>query len=290
MFLTFIGCFSSWHTEVEICDYLELAGHKVDRFHFSSLDLEKFKDRAGRYDMVITSLPQVFPPDFWREVSKSGPSLIAWYFDWIKNYHGRDKDYLLRLKEFDLILSTDGFENNVYQGLNRQWLPHACDPKVYFPVEGKQFYDAGFIGHVYSPYRKKLIEGLIKKYNFASMGLNDNCWGPVYALSCSQVKIMVGDNMRNDIPGYWSDRLYLSLACGAFLLYPRVGGIERYFTDGEHLVLYDSVDDLYKKIDYWLPREDERRRIALDGSAHARLNHSWQIRVKEFDAICDWAL
>ena len=290
MFLAFIGCFSKWHTETEITDYLELAGHKVDRFHFSSLDLEKFKNRAGRYDMVITSLPQVFPPDFWREVSKSGPSLIAWYFDWIKNYHGRDKDYLLRLKEFDLILSTDGFENDIYQGLNRHWLPHACDPKVYFPVDGSQFYDAGFIGHIYSPYRKRLIESLIKKYNFASMGLNDNCWGPNYSLSCSQVKIMVGDNMRNDIGGYWSDRLYLSLACGAFLLYPRVEGIERFFTDGEHLVLYDSVDDLYQKIDYWLPREDERRRIALDGSAHARLNHSWQIRVKEFDAICDWAL
>ena len=288
--ISFIGCFNKFHTETEIATYLELAGHKVNRYHFSSLDLEKFIIRVSRCDLVITSLPQCFPPEFWRRVKSAGPSIIAWYFDWIKNYHGRDKDYLPRLKEFDLILSTDGFENPIYEGLNRFWLPHACDPRVYHPVEGRPLNDLGFIGHIYDNRRRTMIRNLIKKYDFRMYGLFDDCWGPKYSKACNNVKIMVGDNMRNDIPGYWSDRLYLSLASGAFLLYPRVEGIERYFTDGEHLVYYDNEKDLHEKIDYFLPREDERKRIALDGSAHARLIHSWQIRVKEFDAICDLAL
>lgn len=281
MFLAFIGCFSKWHTETEIADYLELAGHKVDRYHFQNLDVEKFKNRAGRYDVVITSLPQLFPPDFWREVSKSGPSLIAWYFDWIKNYHGRQQAYINCLQDFDLILSTDGFENDIYNGLNRKWLPHACDPRIYHPVEAEPLNALGFIGHIYTPYRRGIITGLDKKYDLRVYGMDDKSWGPAYSVACNSVKIMVGFNHRDDIPGYWSDRVYLSLASGAFLLYPRVEGLERYFEDKKHLVFYDSEPDLHRKIDYWLPRESDRKRIALDGSAHTRLNHSWEVRVRE---------
>ena len=278
---------NDWHTETEIAVYLELAGHRVDRYQHDFLDIDKFVNRASRYDIVITSLPQNFPPDFWRQVREAGPKIIAWYFDWIAAYQGREQQYLKRLVDFDLVLSTDGYDPGIYRGVNRFWLPHACDPRVYLPYEEKPRYDVGFIGHVYTPYRSNLIRGLRAKYRFHIAGENNEVWGPNYRRACAQVRVMVGDNHRNDIAGYWSDRVYLSLACGAFLLYPRVEGLERHFTDGKHLVFYDSEQDLHEKIDHYLPLEDERKRIALDGSAHTRLNHSWEVRVREFEAICD---
>lgn len=283
MRIAHIGCHQPHHTESEICDYLELAGYEVDRFQFDHLDTGKFIRRAAGFDLVITSLPQTFPPDFWRVVKREGPRLCAWYFDWIANWGGREQQYLPRLREFDLIISTDGFENAIYDGLPRFWLPHAADPRTYFPVTipGHQA-SAGFIGHMYLPRRREMIRALMKRYDFAQMGLNNECWGPRYAEACASVKIMLGDNFRNDHAGYWSDRLYLSLACGSFLLYPRVPGLSMFFEDGKHLVMYDSGDDLVEKIDHYLVNPHERMRIATAGTARVHERHTWAKRVNEF--------
>jgi len=143
----------------------------------------------------------------------------------------------------------------------------------------------GMIGHTYTPFRKKLLDGLNRKYDFQQFGDRDEAWGPRYSEICNSVKIIVGDNCRNDIPGYWSDRLYLSLGSGAFLLYPRVPGLENYFKDGEHLVLWDNEVDLHNKIDKYLALPEERERISKAGEREARKNHTVEVRIKEFEAI-----
>lgn len=280
MLIGFASCFSNWHTETEIADYLEKAGHEVRRYHYGSIDYEKFLRQ--RFDLVITSLPQLFPPGFWERVECPK---IAWYFDWIQNFAARESQYTKALQPFDLTISTDGWID-MYEryGLERRWLPHACDTRTYHPVQSRRLADVGFIGHVYMPFRKALLDSL-HKYDFRHFGNREECWGPKYSEVCNGVKVMVGDNVRNDIPGYWSDRLYLSLGCGAFLMYPRVPGIEEFFVDGEHLVLWDNIDDLHDKIDYYLARPDERERIARAGAEEVAKNHNWQVRIDEFFQI-----
>lgn len=278
--IAFIGCFSAFHTEVEIADYLELAGHKVDRYHAPCLNNETFVSKSEQYDIVITSLPQTFPVEFWRSIKTKK---IAWYFDWIKGWSTRERDYLPRLREFDLIFSTDGFDNDIYNGLPRYWLPHACDPRVYKPSEPQNGADCLFCGHVYTPYRKRLLKGLRETFNFAWVGGNEECWGPQYSRAVNSAKIVVGDNCRNDIAGYWSDRTYLTLACGGFYLSPNVPGLERYFEDGKHLVMYRDEKDLHDKIRYFLANPIEREQIARQGAEHVAKNHSWSTRVKEFE-------
>lgn len=280
MLIGYLSFFSDNHTEVEIADYLEFAGHEVHRYHYTQVDQKKFLEKD--FDLVITALPQAFPVSFWNSIKCPK---IAWYFDWIQGWEQREKQYLPIVKHFDLILSTDGFENRIYNGMNRHWLPHAVDTRVYKPCEGTPKYEVGFIGHCYTPYRKRLLKNLDRSFNFKWMGNSEECWGPKYAEACASVKIMVGDNCRNDIPGYWSDRLYLSLACGSFLMYPNVPGIEKYFKDGEHLVLYKSEADLHKKIKYYLAAPEERAHIARAGASHAARFHNWSIRIAEFEEI-----
>lgn len=274
----YIGHFGFAHTETEIADYLEDAGWSVDRYHYTELDQKVFASRG--YELVITTLPQCLPVSFWRGL---GGFKVAWYFDWIDNYANREKQYMPRLKHFDLVLSTDGFEGDIYKrnGVNRLWLPHALDPRVYHPVEAKTVCNVAFIGHIYTPERKKLLRGI---KNLKVYGQDSGCWGKKYSEICCSAKIIVGDNFIN-VPGYWSDRLYLSVGSGGFTLYPRIGGIENQFTDGEHIVYYDSADDLYAKIDYWLPREKQRREIARAGADHTRRTQTWVQRVAEFEEI-----
>ena len=281
----YVSFFSEWHTEPEIADYLELAGHEVWRYHYSHLDKQRFVKTSKRFDVVITALPQCLPSDFWESVKAQGPKLIAWYFDWIRGYEGREQQYLLAIRPFDLTISTDGWID-MYEkvGILRRWLPHACDMRVYRPIKTTVLRDVGFIGHVYTPARRKLLQGL-RKYNFEWYGNSEECWGPKYSEVCNSVKIMVGDNCRNDIPGYWSDRLYLSLGSGAFLMYPRVPGIEDYFKDGEHLILFDNELDLHNKIDKYLGLPEERKRISENGFREVAKNHNWGVRISEFEQI-----
>jgi len=279
MRIGFASYFNKYHAEPEIADYLE-KNHTVFRYHYPLMDYDRFLEND--FDLFLTSVPHALP--YWFVKAIQVPK-IAWYFDWIQGYGSREGQYIPALKEFDLTLSTDGWID-LYKrnGIERRWLPHGIDPRVYHPLTRTTGVDVGFIGHSYTTSRKRLLQGL-KKYNFGIFGNSDECWGRKYAEICNSVKIIVGDNMRNDIPGYWSDRLYLSMGCGAFLMYPRVPGIEQYFTDGTHLVLYDNEPDLHSKIDYYLTRPDERERIARNGAREVAKNHTWEVRVAEFETI-----
>ena len=43
------------------------------------------------------------------------------------------------------------------------------------------------------------------------------------------VKVVIGDNYRNDIPGYWSTRNYIVPGAGGMLLTSYVPGLEHQF-------------------------------------------------------------
>lgn len=281
--------YPEWHTEYEIADHLESElGWQVDRCDIRHANSRNFVDKCPGYDLVITALPQMLTPGFWWSVKQSGPKLVAWYFDWVFGHANRDKRYIPALKNFDLVVSTDGYEDRYEKyGIKRVWLPHGVDTRVYKPVASNPAIKAevGFIGHIYTRRRKQMIEALSRMFNMRVFGMEDDCWGHRYSEICSSVPVMVADNYRNDISGYWSDRLYLSLASGAFLLHPAIGGIETQAEDGKHLVLWESVSDLISKIRYYLDRPEERERIAEAGAEHAREHHSWAVRVGEFASL-----
>ena len=75
-----------------------------------------------------------------------------------------------------------------------------------------------------------------------------------------------------------------TLACGGFLLADRPEDLEFVgLKDGDHLVIYKNLDDLKRKIQYYLKPENEkeRNRIAKQGMEFVRKNHSCKKRVNE---------
>lgn len=55
------------------------------------------------------------------------------------------------------------------------------------------------------------------------------------------------------------------LACGGFLLSNYQPELAEYFIDGEDIVMYNNMQDLYEKIAYYLDHEEDRVRIARAG-------------------------
>jgi len=75
-----------------------------------------------------------------------------------------------------------------------------------------------------------------------------------------------------------------ALGAGAFLLTDRLSsqsGLGELFTDGEHLVCYDSPDDLSVKVGYYLAHPEEALAIARRGHEYCRRHYSAERRAAE---------
>lgn len=286
MRIGYIGCFNHWHTEWGVAKALEKRA-EVDRYYFNRVDEGKFTSRD--YDIVLTTVPHLLSRYFWE---KQKGVKVAHYFDLIYNWHGRDKIYFPALKNFDLVLSTDGFDSKPYEraGIKRIYFRQAYNPDWYYPTKRSERWDVSFIGQKYGD-RRILINELNSRYRFHHIGWDGSCRGEAHSNVCAASKIMVCENATNDVPGYWSNRVYLHLACGAFVLHPKVGGMDKYFKDGEHLVYWRNQTELFKKIDYYLARPKERKRIAKAGYELVRSRDTWDSRMEEFwQILCDSGL
>lgn len=80
-------------------------------------------------------------------------------------------------------------------------------------------------------------------------------------------------------PGYTSVRTYSILACAGLLLLQRFPGCEALFTDGEHAVLFDTVEELELKLARLDPDAVERQRIAANGRRLHATQHTVAHRV-----------
>ena len=68
-------------------------------------------------------------------------------------------------------------------------------------------------------------------------------------------------------------RVFDILSCGGFCLTNYQPEIARYFTDGEDLVMYSSMEDLVDKVAYYLEHDEEREQIARNGYEKLKGNH-----------------
>lgn len=76
------------------------------------------------------------------------------------------------------------------------------------------------------------------------------------------------------------------LACGGFLLADKPEDFDELgYKNNEHLVIYNDLQDLSKKIRYYLKNENIRNIISNKGMEFVRKNHSNEIRVKEMTYI-----
>jgi hypothetical protein len=206
--------------------------------------------------------------------ARSGCSLSAFYSDAVFSGYHMD---LAKIADAVYITNTTHIALNAEKELkNFIYLPPPVDPDVFRPVEGEQIYDLLFIGNNTSPSRLRLLQSLAQNYrlivagsHWEETGLNHSpgVYGEEFSNLCGKAKIslsLVGDEWRQ-LGGYFSSRLTQCLACGAFTLQTYTPGLEKLFTQQKHLVWYQHEKELYKWIDYYLPRDEERTVIARQG-------------------------
>ncbi len=83
---------------------------------------------------------------------------------------------------------------------------------------------------------------------------------------------------------YWSNRVYLTLGYGGFLLHPYCHGLTQHYSSRQ-LAMYQDREHLHLMIDYYLERQDEALRVAADGLARTIKDHTYVNRCAELCSI-----
>ena len=91
-------------------------------------------------------------------------------------------------------------------------------------------------------------------------------------------KIVVNNLLYSEIWGV-NVRCFEAAGAGAFQMVDWRPGLEQLFEDGKELIAFRGIRDLRQKIDYWLPREAERRDIAEAAMKRAHAEHTYALRL-----------
>jgi spore maturation protein CgeB len=112
-------------------------------------------------------------------------------------------------------------------------------------------------------------------------------YGLRLAQAVAGAKIVYGESVRNDIPGYWSDRVYRILGHRGFFLTRYIPGLEEILTNHEHIVWGQDDDEIAALATRYLNDEPARRRIAAAGFAHVRAHHTYDHRARELLGVLE---
>lgn len=276
-----IGRFSAWPwkqypDEAYLADALE------------SLDLRVVRLSQDRYTPPISSVEcAIFtshPSSFGRlDRWKQTHSTIMWATDLVPGYPEYDPVIEVSRKASTFI-SADRFDWGSLGLSHHVYLPGACDPKAYVLSPHPEV-PCAFIGPVCSERQRRIVQTVRKLGGTVLDRIALWRYGQNLSSFVQTVKVVVCDNVRNDVPGYWSALNYTIPGAGGFLLTPMVQGLDRDFFLGEELAVYDSEDELESKIIRWMEDDLGRESVRRAGYERAHLEHTWTSRAKSFVQI-----
>lgn len=295
MIFLYYGQFEHYsYCENWIADALDRNGHHCLRVRrtewFDESRLIHIARQNHATHLLLSKTPEIKPEQL-EAIKREGIKVVFWTFDWMRHPEAW-KWYGPLAQVADICFQTDGYgEEDAYKadGIRRVELHQACVPGLHevpsrgLPSDCEMGADVTFIGSGYTDRRHTLVNLLKKDTNFAKWGEPDEqVWGWKFAAATYFSKIVVGDNFVNDVPGYWSDRVYLTLACGGFFLTAYVPGLEYEFTNHKDLVWWSTFYELANLIEFYLPRESLRKAIALNGHRLVHALHTYDDRIHKF--------
>jgi len=209
-----------------------------------------------------------------------------------------------RLTDIFLLTNSGQLEMYAKAGVKRPvFWPDACDVEVYHPVESPPDYlrsDVAFIGAPRTTWRQQVLSAVDREFELEIWGSR---WEKLasryrgvqgrevlpdqYAAICAGAKVMLGCDGTTGLAHYFSNRTWFTLGCRGFLLTNYSPGLETFFENHRHLVWYHSPDECVDLLRHYLPRDDDRLRIAHAGCELVRTKHTYVHRAQELIKLID---
>ncbi len=210
---------------------------------------------------------------------------------------------------YDLVLVNDYYHGIQWLELGAkqmECLPYvAIDPDFHYPkpktdIPNDTICDIAFVGtlvpdNLYSE-RVRALEAL-KEFDLGIWSVHDipaslQKFHRGYALGDEMMQILssakISLNVHGDFMRYGGNmRLFETAAVGTFQIVDNRAGIPTWFTPDEHLVVYETLDDLQDKARYYLEHDAERQQIADNARQHVLANHTYEQRFKQLEHLLE---
>lgn len=274
-----VGRFSAWSwgqhpDEAYMADALERIGTKVYRVNQESLAYPPREALRAEW-ALFTGNPQSFM--HMAPWQRTHPTAL-WTLDWLPGYSDR-VNIIQAGRRATLFLSSDRHNWPAHNVMNHWYLPGACEDRV-ARFDPKPTISCAFLGSLYSERRRKIAQLVRDRGGIVLDGPGSWVYGEELSRFVQGVKVVVGDNVVNDVPGYWSSRNYVIPGAGGFLLTHRVPDLDVQFAIGREIAVYDAFETLGTEIDRWIRNDAEREAIRRAGFERTRKDHTWDVRAR----------
>lgn len=282
-----IGVFDSdGSTTIFMSKAFKNLGHEVHEFNYRRI-LEQFGEEGMNYclmyrawecqpDLVIICKGNNVSP---ASIQFMNSFTQTWYW-WMDPIITVEPQYLAIASECHHVSCTGGgvaqfFVNNGMRSVHHIF--EGVDLEYYKPTEPDELFkaDVSFIGSR-TPERDNYIFSLGSQFPVRVYGpkYGTPVTGETFNKVCSSSKIMLSINSQNDIPDYFSDRVFLLLGAKSFVMQMYTPGLENYFENGKHIVWWKNLPELIDLCQYYVNEDTTEIREA--GHQYVRENFTWQ--------------
>lgn len=269
---------------------LEQLGHKVVCRQEPKKGVGEFSIGEENCDLVLSN--------HWR-VRRVGPPMAFWYFDpvdfpdpFLASRSEYRRNWIADVTSVvDIGFCTDGDWVVKETTGKLHWLMQGADERVI--GRGRQngnrvplfFY--GTIRH--GVYREEQLKELKHKYG-DNLRIAARARDRVYRRSLANAIASADICIAPESPvtdRYWSNRVYVTLGFGGFLLHPYSAGLSGQYKDKEEIVFYRSREELDDLIAYYLDRPNARERISQAGMERTLKEHTYRHRCQKMMEIIE---
>ena len=239
-------------------------GLGYENFETSFDELEK------EHDVIF--LIENYPYNGWvPDLSESKKLKVFWSID--SHVALYDHMNMCDKNKIDIVLNSVYGHDRFFTNQKTYYFPNAYPDDLIYPLNIEKVHDVGFCGNINN--RGSWMDEIKNKFN---LKIDEFVIGNDMVESINKYKIHFNRNISDDL----NYRTFETLGCKTFLLTNETPGLSELFDIGNHLVTYDSVSDLFEKIDYYLNNESERMAISQSGYDHVVKNHTFYERMKYF--------
>lgn len=217
---------------------------------------------------------------------------VFWYFDLVDFPDSELKARCDARKQWmevvvplvDIGFCTDGdwMErwNRETPGNKLVWLPQGADERVVGRRQAVQDIDILFVGQYKKcgEGRRNFVCDMVTRYGSRFVQVR-NVYREKLRDLVARAKIVVAPNAPVT-DKYWSNRVYVMLGFGAFLLHPYCDGLTSQFS-AYALPMYSDREDLHLKIDYFLEAPEAREACQIAALRETQAKHLYRHRCEE---------
>lgn len=253
-------------------------------------------------DMVFVVKGETLFPDTIKAIQRRC-RIVNWFVDPIVSFN--DPNVMATVSKYDLFFAKDPAVVNVLRLAghnNLRYLPEGYDSECYKKVKSQKNYsaDVSLMGYQYD-YRMMFTSNL-SEFDLKLWGkiVGDKTLFPDidrYAVNrymsveekniiFNSTKINLNIHHAGEVNSA-NVRLFEICGSGGFQIVDYKPCLEEFFKIGKEIVCYKDMDDLKKKIKYYLAHEKERKNIAEAGHRRAINDHKIQDRLKQLMVQAD---